>query len=67
MTKEYEAALTKVRAATAVFRLAQIAYRSRLCNDAEFLAAKAEHTAAEREFDRAYSAEVEQDSEEAYQ
>lgn len=54
MTEEYEVALNKVRAATAAFRLVQMAYRNRKIGDVEFLEGKRIYDAAQCEFDRAY-------------
>jgi hypothetical protein len=58
MTKEYELALEASRKASREFAEAQTAYRARNIGDAEFLAAKAKHDAACKEFDAAYDAEV---------
>ena len=55
MDNEYAAALTKANAASAEFRKAQLAYRSRQIGDKEFLAAKALHDAACKEFDAAFA------------
>ena len=59
MITEYEIALTQSRIASAEFRKAQLAYRSRQIGDAEFLAAKALHDAACKEFDVAFAKESE--------
>ena len=55
MTKTYEAALEKSREASRKFMAAQTAYRARQIGDKEFLAAKAEHDVACKEFDVAYA------------
>lgn len=57
MTKTYEAALEESRKASREFMAAQIAYRTRKINDAEFLAAKAKYEESEKAFDAAYAAE----------
>ncbi len=57
VSAEYAQAFDKSRAASAEFRKAQLAYRSRQIGDAEFLAAKALHDAACKEFDVAFAKE----------
>lgn len=61
MSPEYKAALDKVTAVSAKFREVTAKYRAREIGDAEFLAAKAEMTAADAEFDRACEAEEKRD------
>ena len=57
-SKEYEAARIKASEATREFFKAQSAYRSRAIGDAEFLAAKAIHDAAQGAFDDALIKEL---------
>ena len=54
---EYEAASQAMRDATAIFREAQDAYRSRKIGDAEFIAARKVYNSYVAEFDSAYEAE----------
>ncbi len=53
MTKTYEIAYNAAMEASAKFRVAQLAYRSRQIGDAEFLAAKAAFDASTKAFDEA--------------
>lgn len=57
ISAEYAKALEESRAASAIFREAQLAYRSRKIGDAEFLAARKIYDASEAAFDAAYAAE----------
>ena len=58
MTIEYQNALAVSLKASAVFSLAQVAYRNRKTNDAEFLAARAIWDESQKVFDAAYTAET---------
>ena len=58
MSIEYQNALEVSRKASAVFSLAQVAYRTRKTNDAEFLAARAIWDESQKVFDAAYAAEA---------
>ena len=57
LSVEYSLALVRANDASKTFRIAQEAYRSRKIGDAEFLAAKALHDAAQNEFDAAFAKE----------
>ena len=57
MSPEYRKALETAREASIKFSAAQHAYRARLINDAEFLAARAEYVESDKAFDAAYAAE----------
>ena len=58
MTIEYQNALEVSLKASAVFSLAQVAYRTRKTNDAEFLAARAIWDESQKVFDAAYADET---------
>ena len=60
MNKDYEQVLAKANAASAEFRNAQQAYRSRKIGDAEFLAARKAYDESEIEFSKARGEYVEQ-------
>lgn len=55
---EYSLALVRANDASKAFRSVQEAYRSGKIGDAEFLAGKALHDAAQKEFDAAYAKEA---------
>lgn len=55
---DYAKALEESRKASAEFRAAKDAYRSRKIGDSEFLAAKAKYDASEKAFDAAYAKEA---------
>ena len=57
-TATYEAAYEKSGEAIKAFRAVQIAYRTRIIGDAEFLAAKAVYAAAMAEYDAVYAVEM---------
>jgi hypothetical protein len=58
MSPEYAAALAAVKAAADKFRPVRDAYFARKIDDAEFLAARAEYTAAQAAFDAASAKEA---------
>lgn len=57
INREYESAIIASRASSAKYGEAQVAYRSRLIGDAEFLAARAEFISSQKEFDVAFARE----------
>ena len=57
ISSEYQRALAMVREAGAVWRAAQLAYRTRKIDTAAFLDARAIFRTAERAYDLAYAAE----------
>lgn len=56
-SSEYEKASKAASAASAKFREAQVAYRSKKIGDKEFLEAKRLHDTAQAEFDKAFAKE----------
>jgi hypothetical protein len=58
MTTEYEIALAKANYASKIYNAIAADYRARKIGDAEYLAGRALHEAAKKEFDEAFAKEA---------